>query len=63
MARGYSSAREQVAGREDSFGNTLRLRDYISFNDQCLAEKALRAEDKSTPMKSIICENGAWGYP
>jgi len=44
MARGYSSARQQIAAREDSFGNTRRRRDYSSCTDQRVAEKAIRAE-------------------
>jgi hypothetical protein len=44
MARGYSSARYQVAEREDSFGDARRRKDYSSFDDQRLAEKAIRPE-------------------
>jgi hypothetical protein len=44
MARGHSSARPSVARREDGFRDAGRRKNCSSLNDQCLAEKAIRAE-------------------
>jgi hypothetical protein len=52
MARGYSCPWQKAAGREDSFRYAQRRRNYSSLNDQCLAEKAIRA--KKVPVFSSI---------
>jgi hypothetical protein len=47
MARGYLSSGQWIADRENSSRNVRIRRNYSSLNDQCLAEKATRAEKKS----------------